>query len=159
MLLPEINYNDAKFNNKESCKKYIEALMLERLNGELLPDPSTTTGFHYAKPLWKVETDSGHDSTQQSSQDEMVNANTMVQQQREAELSYDWSETRANVANTKQCQICGREFSTIFACKRHEKNVHSQREPCHHCGMLLKINGRKDALMRHMKRCVKKRGQ
>ncbi len=54
-----------------------------------------------------------------------------------------------------QCKICQKPFSTNFARKRHEINVHSSKIPCEYCGELLKTTGRRDAELRHINRCKK----
>ena len=52
-----------------------------------------------------------------------------------------------------QCRFCSKDFTTVFARRRHETNVHSTAVPCEFCGQELKTMGRPDALQRHLLRC------
>eukprot|EP00835_Amoeboradix_gromovi_P000236 NODE_8_length_47770_cov_0.334354.p14 type:complete len:235 gc:universal NODE_8_length_47770_cov_0.334354:4910-5614(+) len=52
-----------------------------------------------------------------------------------------------------QCRFCYKDFTTTFARRRHETNVHSVAVPCQYCGQELKTMGRPDALQRHLLRC------
>ena len=52
-----------------------------------------------------------------------------------------------------ECRFCSKDFTTTFARRRHETNVHSTAVPCQYCGQELKTMGRPDALQRHLLRC------
>eukprot|EP00834_Sanchytrium_tribonematis_P003905 NODE_169_length_14535_cov_0.769881.p7 type:complete len:270 gc:universal NODE_169_length_14535_cov_0.769881:12242-11433(-) len=115
------------------------------------PQPARKQIMRYEKGTTLVQYPSGTSAIQHPMLYDLIRLQSNSQNTGGSALEFP--EEMRDDSKSLQCRFCYKDFTTTFARRRHETNVHSTAVPCEYCGQELKTMGRPDALQRHLLRC------